>query len=313
MKTVLDLTKIEFTPYCDAFDFTLTDALLDSDGEEYYAGIDIPCKEDPEWHFWLKFEYDNVAWDLADEEKEYIKKKAVSYCASNGYVFNGKYFEIKDNVVSHPSYATMVFNRSTGGKTALFGSSIEHRDTISLEIYHAEHKREYHSDSYYGDKLMLRAKMSYSQFAEAITSFGMGTGVPITLQFTEKDGKIPPCTFTPKREQFLKEFQEKREEATKDAENLIDEVMNLFQKKSLTKGDRTEILSKLQMLNNEIGRNMDFVGKMFNEQMDITVREAKGEVEAFCQNKVQQLASGALIEHRDELEALDEPVTIDEL
>lgn len=313
MKIVLDLTKIEFAPYCDAFDFTLTDALLDSDGEEYYAGIDIPCKEDPEWRFWLKFEYDTVAWDLTDEEEEYIKKKAVSYCTSNGYVFTGKYFEIKDNVVSHPSYATMVFNRSTGGKTALFGSSIEHRDTISLEIYHADLKREYHADSYYGNKLMLRAEMSYSQFAEAITSFGNSCGTPITLRFTEKDGKIPSCEFISKREQFLKEFQEKREKATDNTENLIDEVAELFQKKSLTKGERAEILSKLRMINNEISRNMDFIGKMFNEQMDATVREAKGEVEAFCQNKVQQLASGALIEHRDELKALEGPVVINKL
>lgn len=213
----------------------------------------------------------------------------------------------------HPSYATMLFNRSTGGKTALFGSSIEHHDTISLEIYHAELNREFHSDRYYGDKLMLRAEMSYSQFAEAITSSGVNSGVPITLRFTEKDGKIPPCEFTPKREQFLKEFQEKREKATEDTENLIDEVTKLFQKKSLTKGDRMEILSKLQKINGEIGRNMDFIAKMFNQQMDTTVREAKGEVEAFCQNKVQQLASGALIEHRDELEALEGPVVIEDL
>lgn len=160
---------------------------------------------------------------------------------------------------------------------------------------------------------MLRAEMSYSQFAEAITSFGVNSGVPITLRFTEKDGKIPPCEFTPKREQFLKEFQEKREKATEDTENLIDEVTKLFQKKSLTKGDRMEILSTLQRINGEIGRNMDFIAKMFNQQMDTTVREAKGEVEAFCQNKVQQLASGALIEHRDELEALEGPVVIEDL
>ena len=61
-----------------------------------------------------------------------------------------------------------------------------------------------------------------------------------------------------------------------------------------------EILSKLQKINGEIGRNMDFIAKMFNQQMDTTVREAKGEVEAFCQN-------------RDELEALEGPVVIEDL
>ena len=36
----------------------------------------------------------------------------------------------------------------------------------------------------------------------------------------------------------------------------------------------------------------------FNEQMDKTVMEAKGEIEAFYQNKVNAIASAALMEHR---------------
>lgn len=31
--------------------------------------------------------------------------------------------------------------------------------------------------------------MSYSQFAEAITSFGQATGIPVTIRYTEKMGK----------------------------------------------------------------------------------------------------------------------------
>lgn len=48
-----------------------------------------------------------------------------------------------------------------------------------------------------------------SQFAEAITSFGQGTGIPVTIRYTEKDGKIPPCDFVSKREQFTDEFKGK--------------------------------------------------------------------------------------------------------
>lgn len=33
---------------------------------------------------------------------------------------------------------------------------------------------------------------------------------------------------------------------------------------------------------------------MFNEQMDKTVMEAKGEIEAFCQNKLNSIAQAAL-------------------
>lgn len=86
MKVDFDITKIEFTPYCDNYDFILG-ATRDSEGDECYLGIDIPCKDDAEWRFWLLFEYDNVAWNISDEDKEYIKQEAMKYCLSNGYSY----------------------------------------------------------------------------------------------------------------------------------------------------------------------------------------------------------------------------------
>lgn len=207
---------------------------------------------------------------------------------------------------SHPSYGTLAFSRKTGGSTTLFGSSIEHRDIISMKLYHADITRGLHSDFIYGNKLITEVEMSYSQFAEAITSMNMGSGVPVTIRWTEKDGKIPPCDFVSKREQFSDEFKENCKKATEDAQQLIKDVTDLFsQKKALTKSDKDAILNKLHHLNMNIGCNMDFIADQFNEQMDKTVMEAKGEIEAFMQNKVNSIASAALVEHRDELLALE--------
>ena len=75
---------------------------------------------------------------------------------------------------SHPSYGTLAFRRQTGGSTPLFGSSIEHRDTISMTLYHADITRGLHNDSIYGKNPIAKVEMSYSQFAEAITSMNMG-------------------------------------------------------------------------------------------------------------------------------------------
>lgn len=100
---------------------------------------------------------------------------------------------------SHPSYGTLLFNRAYGGgETALFGSSIKHRDTITMELYHADITRGLNNDWIHGNKLVTRIEMSYSQFAEAITSFGCGSGVPVTIRYTEKDGRIPECDFVSK-------------------------------------------------------------------------------------------------------------------
>ena len=60
----------------------------------------------------------------------------------------------------------------------------------------------------------------------------------------------------------------------------------------------------------DIGANTDFIIKQFNEQMDRTITEAKGEIEAFCQNKINAIASASLVEHREEFQKLENPVDV---
>lgn len=211
--------------------------------------------------------------------------------------------------ISHPAYGMLSFSRRTGSaKQALFGSSIEHRDTIAMTLKHGDVTRGLNNDWYFGTETIAEVEMSYSQFAEAITSMNMGSGVPVTIKFTEKDGNIPQCDFVNKRQQFSDEFSEKRKKATEQSRIIISEVMELFQKKSLTKAERELIINKLQKLNQDIGCNMDFIYEQFNEQMDKTITEAKGEIESFYQNRINSIATASLVEHRDELKLLDNPV-----
>lgn len=213
---------------------------------------------------------------------------------------------------THPSYGTIVFNRlHSSGKRALFGSSIKHRDTISMELCHAEITRGLNQDWVHGDNLIARVEMSYSQFAEAITSFGQGSGIPVTINYTEMDGRIPECDFVSKREQFTDEFKAKKEAVMEESQQLLQDVADLFsQKKTLTKSDKEQIMSKLKRLNMDISGNMDFIVDQFNEQMDKTVMEAKGEIESFCQNKINSIANVALIQNHDEILKLESPVDI---
>ena len=209
---------------------------------------------------------------------------------------------------SHPSYGTIMFNRSNSKETSLFGSSIKHDNVITMELKHADIERGLNRDWIYGNAPIVKIEMSYSQFTEAITSFGCGSGVPCTIRYTEKDGRIPEYDFVSKREQFTDEFQAKREEVTKESQQLIQDVADLFsQKKSLTKADKESVLSKLRKLSMDLGCNLDFIADQFNEQMDKTVMEAKGEIESFCQNKINAIASTSLVEHREEFLKLGTP------
>lgn len=213
---------------------------------------------------------------------------------------------------SHPSYGTLLFNRAYGGKAPLFGSSIEHSNVIIMELRHADIEHGLNRDWVHGKAPIAKIEMSYSQFAEAITSFGQGTGIPVTIRYTEKDGKIPPCDFVSKREQFTDEFKGKTKDAMNESQQLIQDVTDLFsQKKALTKADKEAVISKLRKLSMDLGCNLDFIADQFNEQMDKTVMEAKGEIESFCQNKINAIASAALVEHRDEILKLENPVDIE--
>lgn len=89
-----------------------------------------------------------------------------------------------------------------------------------------------------------------------------------------------------------------------------DLLRGFFDKKSINKGDKEQIIKKLEHLVMQIGAITEFVYRQFNEQMDKTVMEAKGEVEAFCQNKMNSIAQAALVEHKDEFQKLENPVHI---
>lgn len=212
---------------------------------------------------------------------------------------------------THPSYGTLRFNRAYGGKTTLFGSSIEHENTITMELYHANITRELNRDFIFGSKPIVKLEMSYSQFAEAISSFGQGTGVPVTIRYTEKDGNLPMCDFVSKTEQFTNEFKDHIDQTMNESQQLIANISKLFaEKKSLTKADKEDILRKLNKLHADIGGNMGFIADQFNEQMDKTMTEAKGEIEAFCQNKINTMYGMAMAEHRDDILPLENPVDV---
>lgn len=216
-----------------------------------------------------------------------------------------------ENLEKHPCYGMLGFSRRSGGASPLFGSSIQHKDTIVMTLKHGELSRHLNSDHYFGKGIIAKVEMSYSQFAEAITAMNVGDGVPCTIRFTEKDGYVAERPFTSKKEQFEQEFAEHLDEVKKEARDTISEVKEIFEKKSIGKGDKEEILRKLEHLASQIGTNTEFIYGQFNEQMDKTVMEAKGEIEAFCQNKMNSIALAALSEHQEDFKALENPIDVE--
>lgn len=203
---------------------------------------------------------------------------------------------------THSSYGMLYFGRMQANPArALFGSSIKHSNPIIMKVCHANLERGINRDWYYAEGKIVEVEMSQSQFAEAITSLNVGDGVPCTIRFTELDGFIPECDFTSKVEQFKGEFSSQLSGVQNDLKAAIKEVKDILEnRKTLRKSDKETILNALYKAQANVGCNAEYVLDSFNEQMDKTMTEAKGEIESFIQNQVQRFAANALIEESED-------------
>lgn len=171
--------------------------------------------------------------------------------------------------------------------------------------------RELNEDGYFGGPEIVEVEMSQSQFAELITSMNMDSGVPCTIKFIKGKGRIPEPDFINKREQITNEFKERMDDKKASANKIYEEIKTLLDtKKSIGKGDRAAILRKIHSITNGLSSESNFMFRQFQEQMDKTITQAKGEIEAFAQNRINTIAQQAIAEQKDAILKLENPVDI---
>ena len=195
----------------------------------------------------------------------------------------------------HPSFGMLEISRvSSNPPVNMFGSSIRHSNYIVLRIHEGRRHRDLHRDWYMADKTIIEVTMSQTQFAEAITSMNIGSGVPVTLSRIQGEG-IEPCPEIHKREEFEKEFRERCLDLDEKVKGMIEKAGSFLTKSgAVSMGDRKGLIEELRRLRQEIRSNIPFVQKSFDEQMEKTIVEGKGEIEAFFNNAVQKLGIEAL-------------------
>ena len=203
---------------------------------------------------------------------------------------------MENNREIHDSFGVLKFSRvNSNTEKSLFGSSIKHSNTIVMTVSKASVERQLNRDWVSDEGKILECEMSYAQFAEAITSMNVGVGTPVTLRRTELKPYIESCELVNKREQFEKEFKRNNRKQNETTNKLIEEVIELFErKKTFNKSDKENVIELLHQLKMAIGCNQEFIYEQFNRQMDKTVAEAKGEIEAFVQNKINALGVDGL-------------------
>lgn len=207
----------------------------------------------------------------------------------------------------HPSYGSLSFSRVSGGDPNLFGTSVKHRDKIQLTLRKCEYDRGLHNNWYHPQEELFEVEMSYTQFVELITSMNMYEGVPCTIKHLMGE-VMPPVPYYSPIDVHKKEFEEHVDKAYTQSQELIKTLSAKFaEKKSFNKKDQEEVLNMLHQLSMNIGCNQKYQIDCFNEQMEHTVAESKGEIEAFMQYKMYQFAQLAVSEHPEIVSPVDFP------
>jgi hypothetical protein len=193
-------------------------------------------------------------------------------------------------VGTHESYGMISVSRvSSNLGQSLFGSSIKHSNTIMLRIKKGEVDRLLNRDWYRGKEEIVNVELSPTQYAEMLTCMNMGDGVPCTIR--RLNGKmIEGPSEVKQRQIFEQEFQENITALENECSDGVNDVADILLKKgSITIKERKKALEKITGIMRIVGDYLPFIQRSFNESMDKTVLEAKGEVEAFVTNKVVSL------------------------
>lgn len=197
--------------------------------------------------------------------------------------------------IAEPCYGLLSFSRCQANSAqGLFGSNIGHETIIKMTVKRAYEGNWHGCSHYFGDSEIVEVAMSYSQFAEAISSFNVGEGVPVTLRYTEIDGSIPAPKIPNVRSKLDKNFSQHINECVDLVSKAEDRIKELFSKKSLTKGDKEELLSLIGRVKSGVGHGTAFAVDEFHKHMEKIITEAKTEVEAFAENKLHSIAMAAL-------------------
>lgn len=186
----------------------------------------------------------------------------------------------------HPSFGTIQLNRvtSTPG-TTLFNSPMRHGSYITISITRALMHRSLHEDRIHPDEELVKVCLSQHQWAEFVSSCGVGQGVPCTLSRVGGE-MMPAVPEVGLRETFEKEVEAKVAGLADKVSLFHERVVVLMDKPRLVKADRDELCDLAHAIETEIGSNIPFLQSQFEKAMDKTVGVAKAEVLAHVDSVV---------------------------
>ncbi len=196
---------------------------------------------------------------------------------------------------THPSFGMVSFSRISGGDNRLFGSELVSNSFIRLSLTEGEEIWSLHSKRWHGRKHIVELDLSASQFAELLTSMNVGSGVPCTIRFRERDGQIPMFIDSDTLSEQIKEDLKADVKGIAElVKKLRSELNTVLAESSLSKANKARLTSVAETIEREITANMPFVLEQYVEATEKVTASAKAEVDAFLTHAATKLGFQSL-------------------
>jgi hypothetical protein len=198
---------------------------------------------------------------------------------------------------SHPSYGKIVLSKPrSGGGAHLFGSKVRHPSFVSLEIREATISEDGFGEFIHEGKSIVKIHMSEAQWAHMVSSFGNGTGTPVTISSRAGVGYIEdppePISVIDAAKQSANDVKvnlvKRLEDLKKDVEVLSGTAGTVKKK------DLANLAHDFDILASWLSSNFDFLENQVKERMEVEVAKAQIEIEAIVNNAVVRLGERAI-------------------
>lgn len=188
----------------------------------------------------------------------------------------------------HPSFGLLGFSRvSSSNGINLFGSPHRHNHYITLTLHAAcvDLNSNTSSRFYHPDKELFEVAMSAAQFGELVSSFNMGSGVPVTIEHVQGE-RCGACPENNRRKEVMDAFEKKVDDITERADQLSQDIEEKLLSGKLLMEDRKQLAADLRTLIAQVRHNVPYVQQLFNESVDETVQSAKAELHEYFERNV---------------------------
>lgn len=182
-------------------------------------------------------------------------------------------------IETHPAWAVARFNRFSGGQSRYFDSDIRHTNGIYLQIDRAERHRHLKMDWIHGKEQLIEIRMSEAQFGALVSSFGNGSGVPVTLTYVDRE-RMPDIDDVPRLEVSRREVGEAAAKGAETVRRAAAAMAAAVNAEKTSKKALREALRSLELAIDHLPADLEFAAKSLHEHTENIVTKARADVEA---------------------------------